>query len=451
MKSLYFLIICIFVAGPQSWAQQEYFSDYNKEQGLIYFKKKIYNGCVALKEKQEPVTAQELKEKGELVVKQVNHIFSKAFKENPKVQKAFEAEVKKLSESSRCQRYGNDCRASLVGTAMYYMQQLRPDIEGCSRLGSESDKRCEVEEKYRKASLEGVRTHYGAIGPGSYKKELIATKNNALMDIFNTVMKKDKDNLHICDEVLSGLPYRYALDFEEEGEFNQGIDPDYNPNKKILKDCTDPKKSLYQEFYPTSLDNRSYAGADLVAPIKLKIEEFIKSHPEMLITDVSVVVLASHHPHIEMINGKKGINPESTKKSLAQASEKLMFVQQALQEIEKSNTQFTHIKFHSQAKISGPEFKRTDLNDRFVTKMTPGYFERVKRLFEENKEEFKKDALIDSHTDLVDERKFTNLYQAKFKPFEGFRVEISGHVKSEMKCSSETKTPEQKKPISSKQ
>lgn len=450
MKSLYFLPTFFFLTCSV-WAQQEYFSDRNKDQGLIYFKKKIYNGCVALKEKQGPVLSEELKEKGEKVITLVNRSFAKAFKENPKVQVAFENDIKKMASSSSCQRYGNDCRAQMVATAMYYMQQLRPDIEGCNRLGSETDKRCEIEKKYRRASLEGVRSHYGAMGPGSYKKELLAVKNNTLIDVFNSVMKKDRDNVHICDSVLSGLPYRYALDFEEEGEFNEGIDPDYNPNKKILGDCTEPKKPLLQEIIPTSLDNRSYAGKDLVEPVKLKVEEFLRSHPEMLITDVSVTVLASKHPHIGVFNGKKGIDPESDKKSLGQATEKLIFIQKALEEIEKSSTQYTHIKFHSAAKIAGPDFQKSDLNDRFVTKMTPGYFERVKRAYDENRESFKEDAFIHSSDDLLDEHKFSNLYHAKFKPFQGFRIEISGHVRSEMKCSPQSPDQEKKKANTSKQ
>src|SRR5690606_37045975 len=152
MKSLYFLPFFLLLFVPLVWGQQEYFNDRNKEQGLIYFRKKIYNGCVALKEKQGPVTQQELKEKGEAVKKFLNHSFKKALKENPKVQAAFENDLKKITESSSCQRFGNDCRANMVARSMYYMQQLRPDIEGCERLGSETDKRCEIEKKYRQAS-----------------------------------------------------------------------------------------------------------------------------------------------------------------------------------------------------------------------------------------------------------------------------------------------------------
>lgn len=433
MKSVLTLSLFSLLLATHVFGQQEYFSDHNKTQGLIYFKKKIYNGCVALKEKQEPISSKELKESGGKIITHANKSFSKAFKENPKLHTAFESDIKKLAEESSCQRFGNDCRARLVAISMYYMQQLRADIDGCI-LGQDTDKRCEIENKYRKASLEGVRTHYGAMGPGSYKKELLAVKNNTLIDVFNAAMKKDKDNIHICDEVLSGLPYRYDLDFEEEGEYNENIDPDYNPNKKILTDCQDPKKVLLAEFLPTSLDVRASSGKDIVEPVKKSIESFIKSHPEMLITDVSVTVTASKHPHHSVVNGKKSLDPESDNKSLAQATEKLIFVQKALEEISKSSTQYTHIKFKSNAKIAGPDFQRLDMNDRFVTKMTPGYFERIKRVFNESKDTFQKDALIKSHDDLFDENKYPNLYLAKFKPFQGFKIEISGHVKSEMKC-----------------
>ena len=34
----------------------------------------------------------------------------------------------------------------------------------------------------------------------------------------------------------------------------------------------------------------------------------------------------------------------------------------------------------------------------------------------------------------MNESRFSNLYQAKYKPFQGFKINISGYKKDSMKC-----------------
>lgn len=66
--------------------------------------------------------------------------------------------------------------------------------------------------------------------------------------------------------------------------------------------------------------------------------------------------------------------------------------------------------------------------------MTPGYVERVEAMYQKHEKLFKEQALKNSPMDLMNEKEFVNLYQAKYKPFQGFRVHIRGHKKEEMKC-----------------
>jgi hypothetical protein len=56
---------------------------------------------------------------------------------------------------------------------------------------------------------------------------------------------------------------------------------------------------------------------------------------------------------------------------------------------------------------------------------------------------------VKSPQELMDETKFVNYYQAKFKAFQGFKLSILGHIKSELKCS-ENKAPKNLKMMPSK-
>jgi len=427
---IYFALV-LMLSWP-AFSQQEYFTAQTKKEGIDYYRHKIYRGCSDLKVKQDPVSVMEMERLVGETQKIVEENFKKAFQENPKVKSAFEKDLKALLRDAGCQRLGNDCRAKLLGLSIYYFQQFRPDLPDCE---DKKDNRCALEEKYRKANLQGARNNYGMLGPGSYKKELIAQKNNTTIKLFNMIMHKDKVNLHICNEVRSGIVHQYSLNLDHEGEYQVGMDPDFNPNAKVAKACVDEKKILFSEFMQTEIDaGRTTVGQDQVEPVKQKIVTFLKSNTDMIVTDVSVTASSAKTPFYTTVAGKKKVDPKSNEKNLTLASDRSLFVAKALTSIKSSDTQLSHINMSVRAELAGPDFVMMDLNDRFVTKMSPGYLQRIKAFYNQHSKAFKEQALINAPEDLLDEKKFSNLYQAKYKPFEGYKIQIQGYIKSEMKC-----------------
>jgi hypothetical protein len=200
-----------------------------------------------------------------------------------------------------------------------------------------------------------------------------------------------------------------------------------------ITDCQEQKQELYSEFVPTHFDKgRTTVGADEIDPVKLKIENFIISNQDLLLTDISVHSYSSRAP---FFMSKTQLDPKSDEKNFILAQERSVFVEKALQELKKSRSELSETIIRTQSSLAGPAFERMDLNTRFVTRMTPGFEEKIKSLFIENKELFKQEALISSADMLLNEQKYVNYYQAKFKPFQGFKISIYGYKKDQLKCS----------------
>lgn len=443
MKVFYLFLIM----STAAFGQQEYFTAANKKSGLEHYQERIYRGCADVKKKQDPISVPEIKRIVSGARKTVEENFSRAFEENPKVKAEFDKDLDAIAGDPVCQQSGNNCRAKLLSLSIYYYQQFRPDIPECqgyiktspTTLGFNSQ--CEMELKYRQSSLNGVTSGYGMQGPGSYKKELVATKNNTTIRLFNIIMHKDKINLHICHGVQSGVVHQYALDLNDPGDYWVGLDPHYNPAKNIPKECIEEKVSLHSEFVPSNFDEgRTTVGRDQVEPIKSKIIAFIKGNPGMILTDVIVTSSSSKTPYSITVAGKKMVDPNSDAKNLSLAKERSLFAENVMSEIKASSSQLSHVNFLTAAELAGPEFDSIDLNDRFVTRMTPGYLERLDALYKRYEKLYVEQALKTSAQDLMDEKVFVNLYQAKYKPFQGFRIHIKGYKKEDMKCLDQDET-----------
>lgn len=438
----FFIIFSMLTMISGAWAQQEYFTPENKKEGVEYYKKRIYAGCSDLKEKQDPVSPADMKKIVAKTVQIVEENFSRAFDENPKVRSAFQKDMLEILRDQSCQRTGNDCRAKLLGLSIYYYQQFRANIPECEKyvktepMSKSYNTQCEVELKYRKSSFQGVsNSTYGMPGIASYRKELIAYKNNTTIQLFSVIMQQDKVNLHICNPVQSGIVHQYTLDIDDAGDYYVGLDPEYDIRKDLPSECKEEKIVLFKEFVPTNFEEgKSTVGQDQVEPIRKKVLNFINSNPDMIVTDVSVTSSSSKTPFHAMVGGKKVIDPKSNEKNLSLAQERAQFAEKVLTEIKNSSSQLKNINFQTKAELSGPDFEPIDLNDRFVTRMTPGYVERIEALYQKNKKFYEEQALKSSANELLDEKQFGNLYQAKFKPFQGFRIVINGFKKEEMKC-----------------
>jgi hypothetical protein len=215
------------------------------------------------------------------------------------------------------------------------------------------------------------------------------------------------------------------------------------PGKKI-NTCVEEVSPLFSEFVPTDFeDGRSTVGIDQVQPVKAKIRNFIISHPQLVITEVSVVSTSSHAPFYTTIAAKRVIDPKSKEKGLQLAGQRAEFIGKMLEEIKLSGSEFSKITYQVKAEMAGPEFQPKDLNDRFVTPLSPNYSDRVNILFDTHRKLYEEQSLLKKPDPLKDASKYPNLFQTKFKPFEGFRIAIHGHKKDQMKCSGQIlKTPQ---------
>lgn len=441
-----------------AFAQSTYFTVENKIAALEAYQKKIYEGCSYPKEQQDPVSSKQMKGLVNQAYSILNENFSKAFQENPKIKEALEKDLNNLSLDPECQKLGNHCRAKLIGLSLFYYQQFRPDITDCEEYvkkapvakGYKAD--CELELKYRKSNLQGVTSGYGLPGVGSYRKDLIALKNSTTIQLFYKIIHEDNKNLHICNPVQSGVIHKYSLNMDDPGQYLEGMSMESQSNVKSSKDCVDLKIDLFAEFVPASFDDRDRVGLDVVEPVKTKLLELIKKDPNTKITDIAVTSFSAKAPYyIKDTTGKSIIDEKSNDKNLTRAQERGSFVEKIFEDLKKSSSEIREISFTIDSSLGGPDFSPIDLNERFVTKMTSDYMDRIEALYKKNIKKYEEEALEKSSENLYNEKIYVNLYQAKFKPFHGYRIIVKGFKKDQMKCLDLPVLPKNKSEDTSKQ
>ncbi len=424
------------------FAQQDYFTPENKIDGLEYFKKKFIKMCTQVKKTQDPVSSEEIHRLASAVEKLILTGYRKALAENPKVQEAFVRDIRDLAANDGCQREANDCRTRLASLALFYVERFRPDVPDCQEYtvtpAAVADRKesCENELRYRKMSLEGVHgSNYGTAGPAIYKKQIIYLKNYVAFEVFKTVFQKDKSTLHICDPVTAGPSYLYSLEFKEPGSIYAGLDPDYDILKHLPPECEAEKKNLLHEFISAHRgDDRTLVRPEEVLPLKDLIGGFLAKAVDHIVTDVAVTVTSSRLPFYATVGGQKVLDPKSDEKNLAIASKRSLHVERLLEELRVAYPQRASISFRSSAELAGPVFHPTNLNERYITRMNPGYSEKIEALFRNNERSYRDSILLAGAADLLDEKKYANLFQARFMPFHGYRVLIRGFRKDEMRC-----------------
>lgn len=195
------------------------------------------------------------------------------------------------------------------------------------------------------------------------------------------------------------------------------------------KECVDPKQTLLKEFHLVDFDQRFMVGGSQTDPLKEKILSVLKN-PDYQVSDIEILIMTPKTPHFKKVKDKLGrekteIDPESSKKNLQLVRDRSEFVAKMLKEFK--------LPFEAKAVVTGPEFDKKDLNLRFVTRMTPSFLDQLEAIYRDNEKIFKEDALVESWADLI-KPEYSNLYLAKFNPFLGFKVKVSGYKKSELKC-----------------
>ena len=465
------LALVLFVLPASVWAQASqptkfasyYFDEAQKEKRIQFIEDNIYNqprypgqqpGCAELKRPQPPFT--DVSKRAEEIIDLVNQKFSKAFSENPKIKEAFEKELREVAADKSCSEVDNVCRGKLMATSMFHYENLRPDMPGCKGYAKQDpmdnknyDRHCELELKYRGEYLD-TYSQGGLDARAEYTDQLVSSLNNVTDEILKKTLHKSlgftKGTKKVpsievfamdVPEICSKSPFVFNLRMNLYKEPFSALEPVKKEEEKPkLTPCVEEKISLYSEFVPLNFDEgRSEVGASQIDPVKNKIDAFILANPNMIITDISVSSNSSRTPYYKPgPSGKKVIDPDSDKRNLDLAEQRSSYAAKALNDLKSSNLELAKVNFETKFALAGPAFVAKDLNNRFVTKDSPDYEKKVMDIYTENKDLLEKEALIKSPDDLKDEKRFSNLYQVKYKPFQGFRINISGYKKETMKC-----------------
>lgn len=481
------------VNPPPPTAQiQNYYTDTAQKENVEYFQDLIEKGCTTPLAKQPPIDQEENAFNVDHVKSILQDKFSKSFAENPQIKIMMDKALDAIAADPSCAQSGNDCRTRLVATATYFMQPLRPNVPGCDgyvkydyttkaakKKRAEDNgyiKECETELLYRNKSLAGAgRSNGGMDQRGAYQDILIQEQNNALMDIQKLVLLETEDkeykkkklvqlyksrmNIAICGPVTNGVIYSYPLKVGLYKDNFGGLEtnkpvakkPDPVPEKKP-EPCVEEIKVLHSEFVPMNFEEGSSTvkGSE-IKPVKQKIEDFISGHSNLIITNIDVTSSSSKTPFYKTAGGKKVYDKEySDAKNLSLAESRAQFAQTALDSIKAGHPELSEAKYTTAGAINGPDFDKSDLADRNVTSKDSKYKAQVEKLYAEYKEMLAKDAMIKSSQELLDTKRFTNLYEAKYKPYQGFKIVISGYSKETRKCGDKEKAVEpSKKPAKS--
>lgn len=485
----------LFLYSAYSYGQVQMTQE-EKDKIIQYNMGTVYQGCLSSFEKStarsnqelreqldrelrlDPVDTEELKKRVENIKTVASQYYSYALSKSPDLQKSFEEDLEKIAQNKECQEEGNYCRGELIATAKFYFDFMRPRDPDCADYDPSKIKEKDlmaIQSEVASSGMNYARTpskralchleysmkdqrlkRYDRADPRSrYAENTAQLANKALMDVQVYVLnisegidKKTKQELksrevHICDPSKSkdSVLYSYPLEgvlYDQPYTLGISIGKKEDP-KPEPKECIEEKTTLFSEFVPTNFEEgRSTVGKDQIDPVKAKIMNFINSNPNMIVTDVSVISSSSKTPFTSIINNKKVIDPKSDEKNLALAGERSGFASQVLDEMKASSSELSKINFSVKSELAGPDFSNADFELRKTSATSAGYSAKLKEMFESNKDLFASQALRKSSDELMDSKQFPTLYHAKFKPFQGFRITITGYVKEKMKCSDQS-------------
>lgn len=442
-----------------------YFDDVKKAKRILFIEDNVYNnptipgqhpGCVELKRPQTPFN--DVSQRAEEIITLINQKFSQTLTQNPKIKEYFEREVREVAKSKSCFEINNICRGKLFATAMFHFENLRPDMPGCAGYVKQDSKEnpkyvrdCELELEFRDKKFTKYEPRVN--DPGSdYIDRMVTSLDAITTEVRKLALYKSlgfpngtrrNPGLEVfameMPEICSKAPFIFKLKTMPFYEPIYGIDPSQRSVEQLerkVESCVEDIGILYSEFVPLNFDEgRSEVGGAQTDPVKDKIKAFILANPNLVITDVSVTSNSSRTPFYKTgPKGKKIIDPDSDKRNTNLASERSRFAARALDDLKNSSSELGAVNFETKFTLAGPAFNPSDMNNRSITKQSPGYEKKITEIYNANKELLQSEALVMSASELMDQKKFSNLYQAKYKPFQGFKIIISGHKKDMSKC-----------------
>lgn len=479
MKTLFLSGFFLLGFSSQTFAQiatppaptanvQNYYTSENQQKVVGDLQKKILSGCTKSLEQQPAYPADELQFDVEQIKSVLQNKFSKSFAENPEIKTKLDQSLDAIAADSSCMAAGNDCRTRLIATATYYFQMLRPNVPGCdgyvkydyntpsARKKRAEDngyiKECETELQLRNTTLSSYgRSNGGMDQRGAYTDILTNELNNTLMQIQQGILtkttdkkikrgkivqlSKDSEKISICGDVDYGTVYSYPLRTNLYKEAFAGTNPGQKPAPK-KEPCVEEIKVLHEEFVPMNFaEGSATVGNEQVKPVKQKIEAFVGSNSGLVITDIQVLSSSSKTPYMKTVGGKRVYDKEySDGKNLELANKRAGFANSSLSSIITAHPELKGANFSASGAINGPDYSADDAASRGVTSKDPSYKAKIEALYNEHKDMLSKEAMIKSSAELMDVERFSNLYEAKYKPYQGFKITIKGYSKSSRKC-----------------
>lgn len=457
---------------------QNYYTPEKQKEIVANLQKTILDGCTKALPQQPAYPADELQFDVEQVKTVLQSKFSKSFAENPEIETKLNQSLDAIASDSSCTAAGNDCRSRLIATATYYFQMLRPNVPSCdgyvkydyttpsARKKRAEDngyiKECETELKLRYTRLSYYGSSNGGMDQrGAYTDILTNELNAALMQIQQGILtkttdkkvkkgkivqlSKSREEISICGDVEYGTVYSYPLRTnlykEAFAGFNSDKKPEAKPEPK-KEPCVEEIKVLHEEFVPLNFsEGSSTVGNTQVKPVKEKIEAFVQGKTGIVITDIQVTSSSSKTPYLKTEGGKKVYDKDySDRKNLELAEKRAGFAKISLGAIISENPDLDKASYSATGAINGPDYSAEDANLKSITSKDSNYKTKIEALYSENKNSLAKEAMIKSSSDLMDEARFTNLYDAKFKPYQGFKITIKGFSKNSRKCPEENAT-----------
>ena len=240
-------------------------------------------------------------------------------------------------------------------------------------------------------------------------------------------------DLDICDKGEEDIVFENPVDLLASPAFIAGAGMNQAAPAKRTEACVEKKIALLKEVVSVNFESaRSTIGMDETLPVKTLIEQYLISNPDMVITDIEVIASSCRIP----FNKKKPGDRSNDEKNLKLAQQRSEFAEKALNELKASRSSLGKVNISIGFGLGGPPYEPLDANSRFKAKgLTEGYEDMVKKLYTEYGKFYQEEAFISPEK--AQEKLLTHgsIYEAKFKPFHGFRVEISGYNKKESKCS----------------
>ncbi len=462
---------------------QNYFTDESKKTEIANMQNNILKGCTTQLETIPSLQEDEL----DYYVRETKRIleerFSKSLIENPAIKSELWSSLDAIQADPKCYSAGNDCRERLLATAAYYYQNLRPNIPGCNRYVKYSPtaknvlmSECEVELRLRNKVLENYGNANGGLNvAGAYTDTLIRQLNRTASDLSLLILHKntgdfkyekikdeqngkqvkriskimkDRKNVAICTDVVSGVGYTLNLRKNVYRELLSGVVP-AKKGDKTPGLCVEEISVQYSEFVPVNFDEgsaalpqkSSEANKKDVDPVKAKIADFIGSHPDIQITNIDVTSSSSKTPFYKP--NKVFDKDYSDKKNLELAQSRAEVAKRIL----TGMPGLAKAKQTTAGAITGPEFDEKDLKLREFVPGSSDYKALVAKFYAENQKLLAEDAMIKSEQELLDKNRFANLYEAKYKPYQGFKVVISGFSKAKRKCGDKDKATDVNTPV----